>query len=232
MTKPADNLEKRLKLKFKNKGLLKTAFIHRSYLNEHPNEKLAHNERLEFLGDAVLGLIVSNYLYNEYPNHPEGDLTNFRSSLVNARTLSKAASILKLGDCLYLSRGEEATGGRERQYILANTFEALIGAIFLDQGFGEAGRFIKEHLLTLLSEIIEKKLYKDFKSQLQEKAQEEVGFTPTYKLLAEKGPDHEKTFKIGVLVGRKRIGEGTGSSKQLAEQEAAKIALENWSKIN
>src|SRR4030042_4915742 len=129
-------LEKILNIKFKDKNLLRTAFIHRSYLNEHPEETLPQNERLEFLGDAVLGMVVSEYLYNQYPKHPAGDLTNFRSSLVNAKSISQAAASLKIGDYLYLSRGEEATGGRNRQYILANTFEALIGALFLDQGGG------------------------------------------------------------------------------------------------
>src|SRR4030042_572637 len=172
MTNNLESLEKSLNIEFKNKDLLRIAFIHRSYLNEHPEEQLPHNERLEFLGDAVLGLVVSEYLYNHYPNHPEGDLTNFRSSLVNAKILSTAASSLKIGDYLYLSKGEEATGGRNRQYILANTFESLIGAIFLDRGIEEAKKFIKNFLLPNLPEIIEKKLYKDFKSLLQEKSQE------------------------------------------------------------
>jgi ribonuclease-3 len=228
MGKKLENLEKALKITFKNKELLRTAFIHRSYLNEHPEEKSTSNERLEFLGDAVLGLVVSEYLYKKYPGHPEGDLTNFRSSLVNAKTLSQAAASLGLGEYLHLSKGEEATGGRNRQYILANTFEALIGAIFLDRGLLSAKRFVEKHLLLYLSEIIAKKLYKDFKSILQEKAQEELGVTPIYKVLAEKGPDHAKTFRIGVFIDKKRLAEGEGSSKQLAEQKAAELALENW----
>src|SRR4030043_295750 len=182
-------LEKKLNLDFKDKNILKMAFTHRSYLNEHPDESLGHNERLEFLGDSVLGLVVSKHLYIEHPLQPEGDLTNFRSSLVNARMLSRAAKQLNLGSFLYLSRGEEATGGRERQYILANTFEALIGAIFLDQGINVAEKFIEKHLLPNLKEIIEQNLYKDFKSQLQEKAQEKSGVTPVYKVIEEKGPD-------------------------------------------
>jgi len=225
-------LEKLLKLKFRDKGLLEVAFVHRSYLNEHPQERLSNNERLEFLGDAVLGLIVSKHLYQAYPKHPEGDLTNFRSSLVNAKTLSKAASSLNLGKYLYLSKGEETTGGRGRQYILANTFEALIGAIFLDQGIEEARKFIEKYLLIYLPEIIENKLYKDFKSLLQEKAQEKLSVTPVYKVVEEKGPDHAKIFKVSVLVSKKKVAEGVGRSKQSAEQEAAKKALEKWPKIN
>lgn len=232
MVKNLEKLEKKLKLKFKDENLLRTAFIHRSYLNEHPEEKLNNNERLEFLGDSVLGLIVSQHLYHIYPDRPEGDLTNYRSSLVNAKALSKAAASLSLGEYLYLSRGEESTGGRQRQYILANTFEAFIGAIFLDRGLDETKTFIEKNLLIYLTEIIEKRLYKDFKSQLQEKAQEVVGVTPTYKLIEEEGPDHAKTFKIGVQIGRKKVAEGVGNSKQSAEQEAAKSALENWDKIH
>ncbi|MEX0621609.1 MAG: ribonuclease III [Candidatus Woykebacteria bacterium] len=232
MGKNLSALEKGLGFKFKNKDLLKTAFIHRSYLNEHPNEKLPNNERLEFLGDAVLGLVVSEHLYQSYPDHPEGDLTNFRSSLVNAKALSKVAQSLNLGEYLYLSRGEEATGGRNRQYILANTFEALVGAIFLDRGLQISKKVIETNLLIFLAEIIEKKLYKDFKSLLQEKSQEKLSLTPTYKLIEERGPDHAKVFKIGVLIGNRKISEGAGNSKQAAEQEAAKQALEKWSDIN
>src|SRR3990172_6996293 len=213
-----ENLEDKIGLKFKDKSLLKTAFIHRSYLNEHPKEKLPHNERLEFLGDSVLGMIVSEYIYEKYPTHPEGDLTNFRSSIVNARSLSKAASFLKLGDYLYLSRGEEATGGRTRQFLLANTFEALIGAIFLDLGLVEVKKFLSNYLLPSLEEIVEKKLYKDFKSQLQEKIQESVGTTPVYKIIEERGPDHAKIFRTAVFIDKKKIADGAGPSKQEAEQ--------------
>jgi ribonuclease-3 len=221
-------LEKRISISFKNEKMLRTAFTHRSYLNEHPAEKLENNERLEFLGDSVLGLIVSRHLFESYPNSSEGELTNYRSSLVNAKTLAKAASSLGLGEFLYLSRGEEATGGRERQYLLANTFEALIGAIFVDLGFEKATQFVERFLLPDLAEIIEKKLYKDFKSVLQEKAQEKYSITPNYKIIEETGPDHSKTFKTAVFLGSKRLAEGVGNSKQLAEQEAARRALEKW----
>src|SRR3972149_9423364 len=205
------NLETSLKLKFKNKDILKNAFIHRSYLNEHPEVSIPHNERLEFLGDAVLGLIVSEHLFNKYPNHPEGDLTNFRSSLVNARILSKVAKDLGLGEFLFLSRGEESTGGRQRQYILANTYEALLGAIHLDQGLTESSRFVDKTLLPNLQEIIKKKLYKDYKSLLQELLQAKFNVTPSYKLISERGPDHSKIFEIGVYMKEKLLAAGSGT---------------------
>ena len=232
MAKNLADLEKKIKIKFKDQDLLKSAFIHRSYLNEHSEEKLPNNERLEFLGDAILGLVISKHLYEAYPKSPEGDLTNYRSSLVNAKTLSKAAASLALGEYLYLSKGEEGTGGRQRQYILANTFEALLGAIFLDPGLDKVTTFIENNLLIYLSEIIEKRLYKDFKSHLQEKSQELFSLTPTYKLIEEKGPDHAKTFKIAVILDKKKMSEGSGPSKQEAQQQAAKIALEKWDEIH
>lgn len=224
-----ENLEKEIKITFRDKNLMQTAFIHRSYLNEHPEEKLGSNERLEFLGDAVLGLLVSEHLYQKFPESPEGDLTNLRSSLVNAKTLSRAAASLNLGSYLRLSKGEEATGGRSRQYILANTFEAVLGAVFLDQGVDAGKKFVVGHLLPYLQEIIEKKLYKDFKSILQEKAQDERGVTPVYRVVKEHGPDHAKIFRTAVLLNKQKLAEGEGNSKQEAEQLAAKTALENWS---
>lgn len=225
------NLENKLGLNFKDKNLLKTAFIHRSFLNEHPKERLPHNERLEFLGDSVLGFVISNYLYKKYPNHPEGDLTNFRSSIVNAKILAKVAQDLVLGDYLYLSRGEEATGGRGRQYILANTYESLLGAIYLDHGLEEATKFITNSLIPHLGQIIKKKLYKDYKSQLQEISQARFNITPSYKLISEKGPDHTKIFEIGAYLDKKILAKGTGQSKQASEQAAAKIVLENLEKL-
>lgn len=224
-------LEKKLAINFKNKNLLKTAFIHRSYLNEHPKETLPHNERLEFLGDSVLGFVVSEHLYKEFPSHPEGDLTNFRSSLVNARSLASVSKRLDLGKYLLLSKGEEDTGGRERQYLLANTFEALLGAIYLDLGIEKASSLIHRELIPDLVEIIDKKLFKDFKSAFQEIAQEKTNTTPTYRVLEESGPDHNRTFKVGVFLGDKNIGIGVGKSKQTAEQEAASTALANFDKI-
>ena len=218
-------LEKKLDIKFKNKDLLTQAFTHRSYLNENPNFYLEHNERLEFLGDAVLELAVTEELYKKYPKKPEGELTNWRAALVNAKILGELAGELGLNDYLLLSRGEAKELGKARQYILANTFESLIGALYLDRGFTECQKFIKKNLLTKLSEIIEKGLYKDAKSKFQEEAQEKRGVTPAYRVLEEWGPDHKKHFIIGVFLGEELITKGEGSSKQEAEEDAAKHAL-------
>lgn len=226
--KELKEIEKELNLSFKNKDLLKNAFIHRSYLNEHTEEPLGNNERLEFLGDSVLSFIVSEHLYHTYPKNPEGDLTNFRASIVNARTLAKISQSLDLGEYLFLSKGEEATGGRTRQYLLANTFEALLGAIYLDLGLEKSHDFVHKYLIPSLDEIVEKELYKDFKSKFQESAQEKMGVTPNYKVLREEGPDHEKLFTIGVYLAEEMVSTGEGRSKQEAEQEAAKQALAKW----
>lgn len=220
------NLEEKIGLEFKNKDLLKTAFIHRSYLNEHPKEKLPHNERLEFLGDSVLGFIISDYLFKQFPNDPEGDLTNYRSSIVNARILSKVSKELSLGDYLFLSKGEESTGGRERQYILANTYESFLGAIYLDGGVAESEKFIHNTLIGHLQDIIKNKLYKDYKSQLQEISQSKFSITPNYRVISENGPDHTKIFETGAYLDKKLLAKGSGKSKQSSEQEAAKAALE------
>lgn len=213
-------------ISFKDKGLLKQAFTHRSYLNENRNLTLSHNERLEFLGDAVLELSVTNYLYSEFPNKPEGDLTALRSALVNAITLSEVASTLKVNDFLLLSKGEAKDMGRARQYILANTLEAIIGAIYLDQGFEAAHGFISKFVLTLTSDIVREGTWIDAKSKFQEKAQERMGTTPAYKKIKDVGPDHDKHFTVGVYLGEDLIAEGTGKSKQDAEQEAARKGLE------
>jgi ribonuclease III len=218
-------LEKKLDIKFNDRRLLQNAFVHRSYLNERPGFDLPSNERLEFLGDAVLQLTVSEHLYKTYPQEPEGQLTNFRASIVNAKSLSQVSGILGLGKYLLLSKGEEASGGRERPYLLANTFEALLGVIYLDQGLGVAQKFVHQHLIPLLPDIIEKKLYKDFKSNLQEVSQEKLAITPVYKLLKEAGPDHAKSFTIGAFLGDELVGQGSGSSKQSAEQAAAEEAI-------
>ncbi len=219
-------VEKKLGLKFKNKDLLTQAFVHRSYLNENPDFHLSQNERLEFLGDAVLELVVTEDLYKKYPDKPEGELTNWRASLVNAKTLMKLAEDLGFNDFLLLSRGEMKETGKARQYILANTFEAFIGAIYLDSGYEIAEKFIKKYLMVILPEIIENRLYKDAKSQFQEEAQERVGITPAYKVLKESGPDHNKKFVVGVFLKEDLIAEGDGSSKQEAEESAAKKGLE------
>ncbi len=223
-------LEKKLNLKFKNKDLFIQAFCHRSYLNENPDFYLPNNERLEFLGDAVLEQVVTEYLYQNYPKKSEGELTNWRAALVNAKMLGDLAKDLGFNDFLLLSRGEAKEVGKARQYILANTFEALIGAIYLDQGYKASQDFIKKHLTVKLPEIIEKGLFKDAKSRFQEEAQEKLGITPTYKVLAEWGPDHAKHFVIGVFLEKELVAKGEGSSKQEAELEAAQNALEikNW----
>jgi len=223
-------IEKKLGLKFKDKDLLMQAFCHRSYLNENPGVKLDNNERLEFLGDAVLELIVTEYLFQKYPKKTEGELTNWRAALVNAKQLSEIASGLDLNNYLFLSRGESKELGKARQYILANAFEALIGSIYLDLGYKKCENFIEKYLIKKLPEIIEKGLYHDAKSSFQEEAQEKVGTTPLYKVLKEWGPDHQKHFIIGVFLGRELVAEGEGSSKQEAEEEAAKKGLEikNW----
>jgi ribonuclease-3 len=219
-------LEKNLGLEFKNRDLLIEAFCHRSYLNEHPDFYLPHNERLEFLGDAVLELIVTEYLYKKYPEKNEGELTNWRAALVNAKILGELAKDLGFNDFLLLSKGEEKETGKARLYILANTFEALIGAIYLDQGYEVAKNFVEKNLIEKkLPEIIEKGLFKDPKTRFQEEAQERVKITPTYKVLEEWGPDHAKHFVVGVFLGNELIAKGEGSSKQEAEEEAAKNAL-------
>ena len=223
-------LEKKLNLKFKNKDLLIQAFCHRSYLNENPDFYLEHNERLEFLGDAVLELIVTEYLYKKYPKKPEGDLTNWRAALVNAKMLSKIAKDLDFNDFLLLSKGEAKELGKARQYILANTLEAFIGAAWLDSGLKKIEEFIKKHLIKELPHILKNGLYKDAKSYFQEQAQERVGITPSYKVLEEWGPDHAKNFVVGLFLAQELIGKGNGSSKQEAEEQAAKNGLEikNW----
>jgi ribonuclease-3 len=211
---------------FKNKELLRRAFTHRSYLNENRGMESSHNERLEFLGDAVLELLVTEYLFEKYPDSNEGDLTAYRASLVNAITLSEAAQKINVNDFLLLSKGEAKDTGKARQYILANTMEAIIGAIYLDQGYDSAKYFISKNLFHLIDKIIEDKSWIDAKSQFQEKAQEEESLTPQYKSLKEEGPDHDKRFTIGVYLGDQLVAEGEGMSKQEAEQAAARKALE------
>ena len=200
------------------------ALTHRSYLNENPDWHLDHNERLEFLGDAVLELIVTEYLYNNYPN-PEGELTNWRAALVNAVMLSKISNEFDLNKFVLLSRGEAKDTGRARQYILANAIEALIGAIYLDQGYEPSEEFISKFVLKELSGIIENRLYRDAKSLFQEMAQDKVGITPTYEVIREWGPDHARNFQVGVFLEKEFVASGEGPSKQEAQQQAASEAL-------
>lgn len=218
--------EEKAGVAFKDKGLLKQAFTHRSYINENKNSKLEHNERLEFLGDAVLELAVTDFLYNKYPDRPEGELTTYRSALVNAVTLAEVASGLSMNDFLLLSKGESRDTGRARQYILANTFEAIIGAIYLDQGYDAAKSFIERSIFVFADKMIARGNLMDSKSLFQEKAQEKTGITPSYKLIRESGPDHDKSFTVGVFVGKEQVATGDGKSKQEAEQSAAQKAIE------
>jgi len=222
--------EKKIKVEFKNKKLLEQAFTHRSYINENPAKSLSHNERLEFLGDAVLELIVTDFLYKKYPQYTEGELTALRSALVNAMIISEIASEIGMNDYLLLSKGEAKDYGKARVYILANTYEALVGAMYLDQGYDVVNKFIAKTLLPKTEDIVSKKLWRDAKSLVQEKAQEYVSTTPAYKVLHQSGPDHDKHFTVGICFGPDLIAEGKGKSKQEAEQNAALAALKvkNW----
>jgi ribonuclease-3 len=217
-------LEKKLGFPFKDSDLLRTAFVHRSYLNEHRGSALESNERLEFLGDAVLELAVTEYLYSNYPN-PEGELTNWRSALVKGEMLAKLARELGLGDYLLLSNGEENSGGRSKDYLLANVFEALLGVIYLQLGYKKCQEFLRKNLLLHLEGILETGAHIDAKSRLQELAQEKIGSTPNYQLIHDEGPDHDKIFTMGAYIADRIVGKGKGSSKQSAEQEAATDAL-------
>ncbi len=223
-------LEKKLNLKFKNKDLLVQAFVHRSYLNEHPDFEIGHNERLEFLGDAVLELVVTEYLYEKYPSKPEGELTDWRAALVNAHQLADVAEELDLNEFLLLSKGETKDIDKARRYILADNLEALIGAIHLDLGYKVSEEFITKYLLKELPHIIKAGLFKDPKSCFQEEAQEKLEITPIYKVLEKWGPDHAKHFLVGVFLNEELVAKSEGSSKQEAEVKAAKQALEikNW----
>ena len=223
--KKLSELEKILGTKFKNKNLLKQALVHRSYINEHPSFPLAHNERLEFLGDAVLELIITKYLYKNF-DKPEGRLTSLRSSLVNAKSLTQTAAKLKIDHYLYLSKGEaRSKKNKAKQTILANTFEAVVGAIYLDRGFMASENFIYKHLLPKLNIVLKHRLDRDPKSQFQEYTQGKLKITPSYKILKQSGPEHNKKFIIGVFIKNKKIATGTGKSKQEAELRAAKNAL-------
>jgi len=222
-----ENLSKHIGVAFIDIGLLRTACTHRSYLNENRSEGMEHNERLEFLGDAVLELVVTSFLYRKYPEKAEGALTSFRSAIVNTVSLTKVAEHLGLNDYILLSKGETKDTGRARSIILANAVEAVIGAIYLDQGYNAAANFISDHILNVIDieDIVANKAWIDAKSHFQEKAQEKIGITPSYKTLKEIGPDHDKKFTLGVFLGDVQVASGTGPSKQEAEQKAAEKAL-------
>ncbi len=225
---PIEEFEKSIGIEFKDKSLIQTVFIHRSYLNEHKSLGLEHNERMEFLGDAVLELAVTKFLYEGYPDKPEGEMTNWRSALVKGESLSFESKKIGIDALIKTSRGEAKNVGKARDLILANAFEALIGAIYLDQGFDVVQEFIEKYICYKLTEIIENKLYYDAKSKFQELAQERMGITPTYEVLSESGPDHAKIFRVGAYLGKNKIGEGEGTSKQRAQLDAAEKALASW----
>jgi len=228
--KDFSKLEELIGLKFKDANLLKQAVVHRSYLNEHPDFALHHNERLEFLGDAVLEIIVTETLFRDYKTTPEGDLTNWRASLVNYKMLAEVANELGLEKYLYLSKGESKDkNSKARQYILANAMEALIGAVYLDQGIRPTKKFVKTFILSKLDNILKNQLYLDPKSKFQERAQELYGITPHYKVLSEAGPDHAKEFVVGLYLGEEKISQGQGTSKQEAQVAAAAEGLRNKS---
>ena len=222
-----EHLAKRVGIALTNSPTIKQAFIHRSYLNE-VKKPLSSNERLEFLGDSILSYLVSEYLYKNYPNLPEGELTNLRSSIVKTSMLASVAKSLNLGDFLMLSRGEEESGGRANPSILADTFESFLGAMYLDQGLSAVTKILNKLLFPYLPKILKEKLYKDAKSTFQEVVQEISKVSPNYKVTTEKGPDHAKEFTVAVYVENKLWGIGIGKSKQEAEKEAARTALEKW----
>lgn len=224
-TKEYESFAQHIGVVFNDLNLLREAFTHRSYLNEHRGTGMRHNERLEFLGDAVLELVMTEYLFAKYPDEPEGKLTAYRSALVNTNSISDAASDWGMNEYLLLSRGESKDTGRARQYILANAFEAVIGAIFLDQGYAKAKEFIATSLFDRLDDVVGKRLWQDAKSKFQEEAQERTGITPNYEVVKETGPDHDKSFEVGVFIGSDLIAKGSGRSKQDAEQAAAQEAL-------
>lgn len=218
-------LEGILGVHFSNTDILLSAVTHRSYLNEHREATWEHNERLEFLGDAVLELVVTDYLFVKYPEKPEGELTAIRAALVNTNSLAAASEAMGINDFLLMSKGEAKDEGRARQYILANVFEACIGALYLDQGYAVAKTFIADHLFKNTDMIVEKRLWQDAKSRFQELAQEHASITPTYETLSQEGPDHDRIFTVGVFLRHEKVAEGKGRSKQEAEQQAAQAAL-------
>jgi len=216
---------------FTDLDLLRSAITHRSYLNEHKEATWDHNERLEFLGDAVLELVITDYLFKKYPEKPEGELTAVRAALVNTVSLAAASERLGLNEFLLMSKGEAKDEGRARQYILANTFESCIGALYMDQGYDVAAAFIGTNLFPQTDKIVSGRLWQDGKSRFQELAQEHASVTPTYQTVAQSGPDHDRVFTVGVFLRQDKVAEGVGCSKQEAEQAAAQAALEvkGWS---
>jgi ribonuclease-3 len=222
---------KKIDINIEDLELLKTALTHRSYLNEYRKGNIGHNERLEFLGDAVLELLVSRYLFDNYADKPEGELTSFRAATVRTESLYEESKRLRFGDYIFMSKGEDRTGGRSRPYILANTFEAIIGCIYLDQGLNATKKFLVKELFYKIAKIVEQRLDIDSKSKLQEISQEILKETPIYEVISSTGPDHAKVFTTKVLIKEKDFGHGKGISKQEAEQNAASSSLNNWKKL-
>ncbi len=225
ITQSIEKLQKIVGVTFSDPAHLLTAVTHRSYLNEHREAKQDHNERYEFLGDAVLELVVTDFLFNKYPEKPEGELTAIRAALVNTMSIAEASAKLGINDFLLLSKGEERDTGRARQYILANAFESIIGAVYLDQGYDAAKEFIAANLFDRTEVIVAKRLWQDAKSRFQELSQEHAGVTPSYETLGQSGPDHDRLFTVGVFLGSEKIAEGKGRSKQEAEQSAAEAGM-------
>lgn len=225
-----NELQDRIGVRFRDEIHILTSITHRSYLNEHREAKQGHNERYEFLGDAILELVVTDFLFHKYPEKPEGELTAIRAALVNTNSLADVAGSLELSPFLLLSKGEEKDTGRARQYILANAFESIIGAIYLDQGYDAAKEFIARNLFDKTETIVAKRLWQDAKSRFQELAQEQTNITPNYDTLGQTGPDHDRVFTVGVYLGKEKIAEGKGRSKQEAEQAAAEsgIVAKGW----
>lgn len=220
--------EKSINIEFSDKKLIETVFIHRSYLNEHRSLDIQHNERMEFLGDAVLELCTTEYLYKTFPDKAEGEMTNWRSALVKGESLSTEAKRLGMNELLKTSRGEAKNTGKARDLLMANALEALIGCIYLDKGYSEAYNFVEKNIVYKLPDILKNGLYYDSKSKFQEMSQDQLGITPTYEMISESGPDHAKIFVMGAYINSKKVGEGSGASKQRAQSEAAQNALDNW----
>ena len=223
---------KSIDLKFNNYEILQTALTHRSYINEVDEDGMRHNERLEFLGDAVLELIVSEFLFETYSDRPEGELTSFRAATVRTDSLAETSKRMNVGAFLLMSKGEEATGGRDKNYLLANAFESILGAIYIDQDYDACKEFVNKWLLPKIDKIVKLRLDIDAKTKFQEISQSLLKMTPEYKLITQVGPDHEKTFTMGAYVGDTLYGKGKGKSKQRAEEEAAKEGLKKLRKMN
>ncbi|OQB06119.1 MAG: Ribonuclease 3 [bacterium ADurb.Bin212] len=226
-----NDFENSIGIEFSDKSLIETVFTHRSYLNEHRSLDIEHNERLEFLGDAVLELCTTEYLYKTFPDKAEGEMTNWRSALVKGESLSAEAKRLGMNELLKTSRGESKNTGKARDLLLANALEALIGCIYLDKGYEASYSFVEKNVVYKLPDILKKGLYYDPKSKFQEMSQDQLGITPTYEMISESGPDHAKIFVMGAYINNEKVGEGQGASKQRAQSEAASNALENWQSI-